>query len=219
MSTTYQQQPSANQLKQEKSHSQPPSACHLITLQHLASPIQPNLPTRPTVCLPFVISSLLKTKNTSKFSSFSTLLITVLKVKRQLVSKGCSFFNYLKSVWSFTFPDFHYRHSSGMSWGSEQIYEVTQIRTLLNPSLDIKSFFFLFFLGGVWLVLADRSLVTWQDLLPVTSRLFLLLAPNSLCAPRFKQWTSFIQMVASECGFLHLWPVHSSALDHHIRFL
>lgn len=105
-----------------------------------------------------------------------------------------------------------------MSWGSEQIYEVTQIRTLLNPSLDIKSFFFLFFLGGVWLVLADRSLVTWQDLLPVTSRLFLLLAPNSLCAPRFKQWTSFIQMVASECGFLHLWPVHSAALDHHVRF-
>lgn len=70
MSTTYQQQPSANQLKQEKSHSQPPSACHLITLQHLASPIQPILPTRPTVCLPFVISSLLKTKNTSKFSCF-----------------------------------------------------------------------------------------------------------------------------------------------------
>nr|XP_019942502.1 PREDICTED: serine/arginine-rich splicing factor 3 isoform X2 [Paralichthys olivaceus] len=65
MSTTYQQQPSANQLKQEKSHSQPPSACHLITLQHLASPIQPILPTRPTVCLPFVISSLLKTKNTN----------------------------------------------------------------------------------------------------------------------------------------------------------
>lgn len=70
MSTTCQQQPSANQLKQEKSHSQPPSACHLITLQHLASPIQPILPTRPTVCLPFVISSLLKTKNTSKFSCF-----------------------------------------------------------------------------------------------------------------------------------------------------
>lgn len=70
MSTTYQQQPSANQLKQEKSHSQPPSACHLFTLQHLASPIQPNLHTRPTVCLPFVISSLLKTKKTSKFSCF-----------------------------------------------------------------------------------------------------------------------------------------------------
>ncbi|KAF1391640.1 hypothetical protein PFLUV_G00044190 [Perca fluviatilis] len=65
MSTTYQQQPSANQLKQEKSHSQPPSACHLITLQHLASPIQPILPTQPAVCLPFVISSLLKTKNTN----------------------------------------------------------------------------------------------------------------------------------------------------------
>lgn len=70
MSTSYHQQPSAYQLKQEKSHSQPPSACHLITLQHLASPIQPILPTRPTVCLPFVISSLLKTKNTSKLSCF-----------------------------------------------------------------------------------------------------------------------------------------------------
>lgn len=54
----------------KKSHSQPPSACHLITLQHLASPFQPNLPTRPTVCLPFFISSLLKTKTTSKFSCF-----------------------------------------------------------------------------------------------------------------------------------------------------
>lgn len=69
MSTIYQQQPSANQLKQEKSFSQPPSACHLVTLQHLASPFQPILPTRPTVCLPFVISSLLKSNNTSKFSS------------------------------------------------------------------------------------------------------------------------------------------------------
>lgn len=70
MSTTYQQQPSAYQLKQEKSHNQPPSACHVITLQHLSSPIQPILPTRPAVCLPFVISSLLKSKNTSKFSCF-----------------------------------------------------------------------------------------------------------------------------------------------------
>lgn len=70
MSTTYQKQPSAYQLKQEKSHNQPPSACHLITLQHLASPIQPILPTRPPVCLPFVITSLLKSKNTSKFSCF-----------------------------------------------------------------------------------------------------------------------------------------------------
>lgn len=66
--TTYQQQPSANQLKQEKSHSQPPSACQLITSQHLASPIQPILPTWPTVFLPFVISSLLKTKRLVSFS-------------------------------------------------------------------------------------------------------------------------------------------------------
>lgn len=52
----------------------PQPAPHLpasfITLQHLASLIQPILPTRPTVCLPFVISSLLKSKNTSKFSCF-----------------------------------------------------------------------------------------------------------------------------------------------------
>lgn len=54
----------------EKATASPPSACHLITLQHLASPIQPILPPRPTVCLLFVISSLLKTKNTSKFSCF-----------------------------------------------------------------------------------------------------------------------------------------------------
>ncbi|KAF6736516.1 hypothetical protein FQA47_003698 [Oryzias melastigma] len=65
MSTTHQQQPSAYQLKQEKSHNQPPSACHLITLQHLSTPIPPILPTRPTVCLPFAISSLLKTKKTN----------------------------------------------------------------------------------------------------------------------------------------------------------
>lgn len=95
-----QQQPTANQLKQEKSQSQPPSACHLITLQHLASPIQPilhtYLPTRPAVCLPFVISSLLKTKNTSKFSCFIQYTADYSFESEELVSKGCSFFNYFK---------------------------------------------------------------------------------------------------------------------------
>lgn len=32
--------------------------------------------------------------------------------------------------------DFDYRQTSGMSWGSEQNYELTQIKTLLNPPVN-----------------------------------------------------------------------------------
>lgn len=62
-----------------------------------------------------------------------------------------------------------------MSWGSEQNYEVTQIKTLLNPPNECKEV--LFVLYG-W-VLADLSLVASHGLFPVTSILFLLLASNS----------------------------------------
>lgn len=145
MSTTYQQQPSANQLKQEKSHSQPPSACHLITLQHLASPNQPILPTRPTVCLPFVISSLLKTKNTSKFSCFIQYTADY-SFERDSWFEKVVLFLIIRISRTSHFQRFRfYRQSSGMSWGSEQNYEVTQIKTLLNPPLNIKRVFFVLY--------------------------------------------------------------------------
>lgn len=146
MSTTYQQQPSANQLKQEKSHSQPPSACHLITLQHLASPIQPILPTRPAVCLPFVISSLLKTKNTSKFSCFIQYNADYSFESEETAGLKRLFFLFFLIIWIKSLEldisrDFDYRQTSGMCWGSEQNYEVTQIKTLLNPQMNITRYF------------------------------------------------------------------------------
>ena len=59
-----------------------------------------------------------------------------------------------------------------MSWGSEQNYEVTQIKTLLNPpNKNQKGFLVLFFpfFCAVWLVLEYLGLVTPQNLFPVTS--------------------------------------------------
>lgn len=52
-----------------------------------------------------------------------------------------------------------------MSWGSEQNYEVTQIKTLLNPPNEYQK-------SAVWLVLPELSLVASQDLFPATSILF-----------------------------------------------
>lgn len=189
MSTTYQQQPSANQLKQEKSHSQPPSACHLITLQHLASPIQPILPTRPTVCLPFVISSLLKTKNTSKFSCFIQYTADYSFESEETAGLKRLFFFFsffffftillFDSVWKFTFPEISIIDIHLVCLGAlSRIMKSHKSKLFSTPQWI--SLFFVFY--AVWLVLAYLSLVTTQDLFPVTTILFLLLASNFLCA-------------------------------------
>lgn len=100
-----------------------------------------------------------------------------------------------------------------MSWGSEQIYEVTKVKTLLNPPKNIKSIF-----CAVWMVLANLSLVASQDLFSVTSMLLLLLAFSSLYSP-FSAVDQF-HTDGGLCLFIPTpWPVHSVAFNRLIGLL
>lgn len=83
-----------------------------------------------------------------------------------------------------------------MSWGSEQNYEITQIKTLLNPPLnEYQNFFVLYgcFYRSYWILLV--------------AFIFLMFSLE-VC------WTSFIQMVASVCLYIPTpGPVHSAGLN------
>lgn len=128
-------------------------------------------------------------------------MITVLKVKRQLVWKGCSFFNYLNQS-NFTFPEISIIDNHLVCLGAlSRIMKSHKSKLSSTPQMNIKKVLYGWFYQNLaWLLPKTYS----QR--PVYC--FVISFQFLMCSLKV-QWTSFIQMVASVCVFL--FPHHGQS--------